>query len=129
MLWWRETLKTGHENIDSQHKKIFDLAEEVMDLNESSSRQQVMEAFQELVRYTNQHFKDEEALMIEKRYKELSSHVKLHQHFIDVLNKLMIKIHSQGVNESNIDELKLLMVDWLMNHIDLVDRKFIESIK
>lgn len=109
--------------------KIFDLADEVLDLDQGSNPEQVMAAFKDLVNYTDHHFKDEEALMKNKNYGDLANHIRLHQHFIEALNHLMVKIQEQGINVSNIDELKLLMVDWLMNHIDSVDRKFIESIK
>jgi hemerythrin len=129
MLWWQEDLKTGYESVDQQHKNIFQLADCVMNLSKESKVKEVTKTFQVLLEYTESHFKDEEALMRKEAYSSLENHIKLHQHFIDQLGKLMDVFKETGITEDNLDELKFLMVEWLMNHIHTEDKKFIEKMQ
>jgi len=129
MLWWSESLKTGNERIDEQHKKIFEIGTEVLDLSAESNHEAIQQTFQRLIDYTQKHFVEEEMLMRDHQYSKLPSHKELHQTFIRDLHKTLTDFNNEGPTEENVDNLKLLMVEWLINHINEADKEFIQTLK
>ena len=59
MLWWEESLKTGFERIDKQHKEIFARAEEMMSVDENTSATRIREMLNFLIDYVLTHFSEE----------------------------------------------------------------------
>lgn len=129
MLWWEESLATGIESIDNQHKGIFDRAEEMLSFNENTEASVVKQALNFLIRYTVNHFADEEDIMIQTGYIDFPIHREQHTYFINEIYKLGISIRDKGVSEDNVDKLKLLIVEWLINHISESDKKFVDFYK
>ena len=129
MLWWSESLKTGNPKVDTQHKKIFELGTGVLDLSPDSSKETVQKTFQELIDYTKKHFTEEEKMMADNGYSSLREHQSLHREFIGKLHNILRDFQATGQREENIDNLKLLMVDWLINHINEADKNFIQTLQ
>lgn len=128
MLWWSDSLKTGNGKIDEQHKKIFKLGTAVLDLTTDSSGEEIQKTFRELIDYTEKHFSEEEQMMGDYGYEKLEKHQTLHQEFIQKLHNTLKDFKATGHTEENIDNLKLLMVDWLINHINEADKEFINTL-
>lgn len=128
MLWWTDSLRTGNVKIDEQHKKIFQLGTEMLDLNQETSKKTIQKTFQELIDYTKKHFSEEEKLMKDHDYSLLQEHQGRHREFIGKLHNILTDFKTTGYSEENIDNLKLLMVDWLINHINEADKDFIETL-
>ncbi|NBG88412.1 bacteriohemerythrin [Isachenkonia alkalipeptolytica] len=128
MLWWSDSLKTGNVKVDTQHKKIFELGTGVLDLTPESSNETLQETFQELIDYTKKHFAEEEKMMGDHGYSKLQEHQGLHREFIQKLHNTLQDFKASGPTEENVDNLKLLMVDWLINHINEADKNFIQKL-
>jgi len=128
MLWWSDSLKTGNDKIDEQHKKIFEIGTEVLDLSAESKNEEIERTFQRLIDYTQKHFVEEEMMMRDHQYSKLPSHKELHQTFINDLHKNLSDFEKEGPTEENVDDLKLLMVEWLIKHINEEDKDFIQTL-
>lgn len=128
MLWWRENLATGIKMIDDQHKGIFEKTEKVLSLDSSSDKKAVNDTFIFLMNYCVNHFSEEEQAMLEYGYKDFKHHREQHNYFIEELYKIHTDIKTNGINEDALDSLKVLVIDWLANHISEEDKKFADSI-
>ena len=126
MLWWTDDLKTGIFTIDKQHKDIFDKANEVFNLGIEEDIEEIKSVFTFLMNYATNHFFDEEQLMIDHNYEKFAEHRKQHNYFIEEVYRLYQR--SNNMTEKDLNELKVLIIDWLANHINKEDRLFIQSI-
>lgn len=129
MLWWTDELKTGVDSIDEQHKSIFKKAEEILELDYDSDEEKIKKTFIFLMDYANNHFYAEEMLMFEAGYKDFLDHKKEHNYFIEAVYNIYTDILETGVSENNLNDLKILIIDWLINHINGADKNFIKQIQ
>jgi len=128
MLWWDNSLLTGIEKVDEQHKSIFEKTEQILALDASSDAKDINRAFAFLMNYAVNHFSEEEQIMIEYDYEDFKIHRAQHNYFIDELYTISQRVKSLGITEDDLDELKVLVIEWLANHIHESDKKFIEAV-
>ncbi|AOY76231.1 bacteriohemerythrin [Clostridium formicaceticum] len=126
MLWWTETLATGILTVDEQHKKIFEKTGEILSLNATSDTKTIHETFDFLSNYVIEHFRDEESAMVKMNYEDFESHSQQHTYFLTEFFKLATEIKQEKIEEETLDNLKILVVEWLANHISQSDKKFAE---
>ncbi len=129
MLWWTDDLKTGIDSIDKQHKSIFDKANEIFNLQSNSSTKEIDNIFIFLMSYANNHFYEEEILMMENSYEEFIKHRRQHNYFIEEIYNIYLNYINGQAIEENLNNLKVLVIEWLANHINGDDRKYIAMIK
>ncbi|PJZ81064.1 bacteriohemerythrin [Leptospira meyeri] len=126
---WDSKYETNISEIDSQHKKLFRLInniETVYDENKehlSGKSKILVDAVSELEDYTLSHFLIEERVMELNQYPELEAHKKQHDRFTDKILELKNRLTS-GNLLSNDEELNQFFGDllnflraWLTNHI------------
>lgn len=74
-ITWSPESSVGHKSLDQQHSKIIKIINSLIDhQHESLSSEAIMEAFEELTRYSRHHLEYEEALLHELRYPDYSEH-------------------------------------------------------
>ncbi len=127
MLWWSDELETGIYLIDQQHKNIFDKANEIFKLGIDQDKAEIKKVFIFLMDYANNHFYNEEKLMMEMEYENFMEHKKEHNYFVEEIYKLYQSICKKGITEEKLNDLKVLIIDWLVNHINSKDKKFIQA--
>ncbi|PKQ16472.1 MAG: hypothetical protein CVT67_04895 [Actinobacteria bacterium HGW-Actinobacteria-7] len=123
---WDPSLETGNEQIDEQHKGIFELARKLHEACETCTPEgdEIADAVYGLSDYVVQHFADEEALMEAARYPELSVHRGMH----DALTGEVLHITTRYFNEENVEpqSLATFLAGWLRTHIRQEDRRFVD---
>jgi len=129
MLWWTDELLTGISVVDKQHKEIFDRAEEIMNFEEDSLKENVKESFDYLIDYVKYHFKSEEEVMIKYCYDNLDNHKNAHASLMESLYKLHEHFLLEGTDQDLLDDFKVLIIKWLINHIDIEDKKFASFVR
>ena len=61
---WSKELSVHNEAIDEQHKKLFEIAGRAYALtNKKATKEEIITILSELLNYTQEHFKDDEAYM------------------------------------------------------------------
>lgn len=128
MLLWSDDLETGIESIDSQHKSIFEKAEEIFELDIDVNQDKFKKLISFLMSYTNAHFSDEEELMINYGYEDLVEHRREHNYFVEEIYKIYLE-SMKKIDQETIIKLKILIIEWLANHIKVDDKKFIKLIR
>lgn len=126
MLWWIDELETGVYMVDEQHRNIFNKANEIFDLGVDKDIVEVKKVFTFLMNYATNHFHDEEQLMMEHEYESFVRHRTQHSYFVEEIYRIYQNISSEGITEKDLNDLKVLIIEWLANHINGEDKKFIQ---
>ena len=123
ILKWNDSLSVKNENIDSQHKKIIELTNNLIkNSNASYNSEIVSETLRDLLLHYRTHFQDEEKLLKEKNYPKLDEHIKIHEKFIyDVA--MFCKNVIEMDNTLTIKLTKFL-VDWVVEHVSVDDQDY-----
>lgn len=124
---WDDAYKVNNEMIDSQHRKLFELADGLYGLVSSgeTDRGKVGKVIQELVEYVMFHFGSEEELMKKIGYADADSHIKAHRDFNDYTSKLVNEFSSG--KDVDLGGLYSFIGKWLVDHITVVDKKLAAS--
>jgi len=121
---WSSSYALGIEIIDVQHKKLFNIMNEIYTASENDSDiQKIIELFDELTKYSNYHFNEEETYFSFMSDENIEIHKQQHQFFIDEIEK--IKQQCLRINGMSL-ELLYFLNDWLVNHIKIEDHKYID---
>ncbi len=127
---WNESLAVGFDRIDTEHKELFRMIQELVDaINQHTCKYKIDSVIKFLEDYANNHFEMEEGYMKDRGYPEYSLHKAEHQKFrvaFSELKKDLEKIKNSGVYTGSY-ELSVatdqMLVDWLLDHIAKIDRK------
>lgn len=129
MYEMKEEYKIGVENIDNQHKKLFELADKAyMLLKDDFSvdkYDKIVHLLSELKEYTIFHFKSEEEYMESINYKRLFTQKIEHDNFIKALENIDYNALDSEQDESLVKILNFLN-DWLVEHILKTDKLIVE---
>ena len=121
---WTKDLSVGVGTIDDQHKMLFEKADK---LYEAGRNHQAKEYIGELLKfledYTKRHFSDEEKYMLSIHYPGLSAQKQAHADFIRQLARLRSDYDASGGNVLVIINANQLMLQWLTQHISVMDKQ------
>lgn len=129
MVLWKDEFCVGIPAIDGQHKKLFDIANQISELLTNQllldKYDQIVAVLNELRDYTVEHFAAEEAYMLQHKYRKFLSHKALHQEFVEKINAVDLE---QIDNEQNLylKEILNFVTDWLVDHILKTDKHITE---
>ena len=122
---WTADLATGIELIDEQHKQLI---EHLNNLSKAVAAQQgpaeVSSTLSFLIDYTDFHFSMEERNMEAHHYPAFETHKALHDEFKAILDKMEVEFRDDGPTPILAESIDTLLVNWLMKHIQVVDREF-----
>ena len=127
---WTPDLNTGHETIDKQHVELFALFDKFVEgCSKGSGKDSLLQLHHSLQEYVDEHFRDEEALMASTNYPGLEQQVREHQMFKRELFALGEKISTQGVTLMELVQMNKLLVNWMVTHVQNVDKKLGEYLR
>lgn len=116
-LVWTDELKTGIDDIDSQHKELFKRINMLRDAaKEGKGRQAIDEVYEFLGKYISEHFSTEESLMNQYAYPQIDSHVSQHKHFIEQYQKLKKELQTSSQKLLAFIETNALLGKWWLDH-------------
>lgn len=129
MYEMKEEYKIGVEQIDEQHKKLFELADKAYMLLKDElvidKYDKIVEILEELKEYTIFHFRSEEEYMQSIGYKRLFTQKIEHDNFIKELENVDYSSIDAKQDESLVKILNFLN-DWLIEHILKTDKLIVE---
>lgn len=124
-LEWEEKYSVGVLEIDNQHKKLFEVINEIMDvIGGHFEQEKVNQLINKLLEYKKFHFATEKKYFKEFNYEGAAEHVLEHQKFGEKLASLQEKYKDDLVNFSF--ALIEFLEDWLINHLMNEDQKYKE---
>lgn len=130
---WTETLATGIKTIDSQHKELFKRINNlVLAIKEHRCKAEIDSTLKFLDDYARVHFAEEEKHMRETNYIGLPQQHEDHKKYLAALAELKEQASQPRIQGSSYDlsaTTNQVVVDWIVDHIIKVDRKFGEFLK
>ena len=122
-LAWKEEYEIGIEAIDRDHKQLLALINHVLaaQLCRTGATFE-RQALDELVAYTERHFKLEESLMEEYDYPDYEGHKAQHDQMVDQVRRFVQRYDEKG--SAALGEVAHYLKLWLLQHINATDRKY-----
>jgi hemerythrin-like metal-binding protein len=128
MINWNDKYSVNIPLIDEQHKKLIGILNKVIYAKgHNGNPEELWEILSEMTNYAITHFATEESYMTAFNYPEYQDHKEEHRGFsskIFAYHDKVIKGDYQFANEL-IEYLK----HWLVNHIQVTDKKYIDCFK
>jgi hemerythrin len=123
LIDWSNDLSVGIEEIDEQHKVLFNLINRLYHgIVQQTDTVVIQEIFNELIQYTVVHFAVEESLMRIFDYPAYDEHRRYHE----VLTKQVVDLHNKFTAAKVTVSMELLtfLRKWLTGHIMVEDKKY-----
>ncbi len=122
-LHWSPNMSVGIDFMDADHKQLIELLTELYDLVDPSQvRVATVAKLDELIDFTEQHFRLEERLMEESNYDDLEKHHQVHQALLKEIGEFRQKLTSGEIEPG--PEMMDFLKDWLVRHILESDKHF-----
>jgi hemerythrin len=121
MFQWKEEYRVGHSEMDTQHKRLFQLAGDLdAAITEGKDSAVLSQALTNLIEYTKHHFACEELLMQNYHYPDFPLHKTFHDDLTERVMKFQESFAAGGTTTAV--ELSGFLDGWLGHHIDEPDR-------
>ncbi|WP_257929259.1 hemerythrin [Campylobacter lari] len=118
---WCDKYSIHNDEIDKQHKKLFELAANVEMISDKPIHKgQIKFLLADFFNYMKEHFSEEEKYMAKIGYPELANHQKIHKSIIQSMIDLIQNIKS--TNDLK-EKLNIIASKWLLEHILREDMK------
>lgn len=123
-LVWQESYECGEPAVDSEHRELFRLANELIDAFFASEKRfdGVTHAYDRLLAHITLHFANEEALLTQHGFAQLDAHRRAHASLLARARDLRNTVVSGGTGLGGI--IEFLAVKVVAHHILEVDRDF-----
>jgi hemerythrin-like metal-binding protein len=128
LITWVPSLEIGIGIIDSQHRSLVDLINQLDKAQEEGRGNEVVgETLEGLINYTHTHFRTEEELLKQHSYEDFDLHCREHRIFTD-----QIEIYRDRCNAGSLrisSNVMAYMRSWLLTHIGSSDRAYTGTLK
>ena len=129
IIWDEKIFSVGIHNLDAQHRELITQTNKLSDtLAEKDSvspdvfNDRIKSVTKSLYNYANYHFLSEEELFSKYDFPEIEEHKKIHAKFTKLIKNYLGDSH--GSEEFSLEYLQDFLVEWIINHIQVEDRKY-----
>lgn len=130
MVVWKDEYLIGVEQVDRQHRELFDRFHRLMDaLTGGTARHELQETIVFLESYAEDHFCEEETLLREYHYPDADSHRTAHETFRQQLCGFRESLAEQGATNLLVIETVRTLFQWLVDHVCGMDRAFVSYLQ
>ena len=121
-MQWSPECKTGFDEIDSQHRLLFAISNELLDIeNPVKQQDEVKYLLHHLIDYVDKHFKTEEEYFSKHSYPGIKDYKERH---IDI-SKQIRQVVTESKNMTELKEhLDTMLDQWIRVHVLIEDKKF-----
>lgn len=124
-LEWNDRYSVGIQSIDNDHKKLIHLINNLQTaIDYKTDEQFEKQTLDEVIDYTQYHFKREEDLMEENEYPDFIPHKETHARMINQVNAY-VEAYEKGDNTA-LEALLGYLKSWLIKHINGTDQEYSE---
>lgn len=119
---WTRDCRLGINDIDSQHRLLFAISNELLDIENPLEEQlEFRYLIDHLRNYVEEHFQFEIKFLEDNQYPDLENHLRKHKEIIQEINDIL----KSGTDLRKLKEqLESLMSRWIKEHICGEDKKY-----
>ncbi len=123
MLEFDPILLTGVDDIDRQHREMFERVDALLEATRNRrSKEEVLRMMEYLGRYAVEHFDAEEREMERTAYPRAEAHRLEHRQFVKELEVLRQELATEGPSVLFIIRVGNRVTEWLREHIYRTDK-------
>ncbi len=128
MVEWEDKFSVGISGIDEEHKKLIGILNKAIIASEHNGNTvETLELLGDMIEYSRKHFSMEEAYMLKFKFPEYQLHKNEHLDFTD---KTIMNYHNFISGDyQTANEILEYLKQWLVNHIQVTDKKYIDCFK
>ena len=121
---WKDSFSVGIEKIDSQHRGLLDLINEIGDLadRQFAAKPEVFTVLNAMVRYAENHFQTEEGYLKKYGYPGLLQQKEAHEAFSESVFSMAGEL--EKASGLSLTAILLYLEDWYADHILGFDRGY-----
>lgn len=120
---WTDDYSVGIKEIDEQHKKLFEILNELHNaMKEAKSKSVLGKVITDLISYTEFHFSSEEILLKNCKYPHFKEHKAIHDQFTKKVKGFEKEYKDGSAIVSH--EIIQFLKEWLVNHIKESDKQY-----
>lgn len=133
-IMWKESYCIGVNNIDQEHRELFQLVKDLLDTVEDEQNWilRSREWKTEIIFLKNRillHFQDEEEYQKSIGYSGYEAHKKLHEGFLKDLDDHETKMRESGFQRKMVKQFAGTIVSWLIYHVTEADQELADAKK
>ncbi|HBA62317.1 MAG TPA: hemerythrin [Lachnospiraceae bacterium] len=123
-----DTLITGNDMIDGQHKELIGKINDLLrSCEKGDGKLTAIKTLDYLADYTDFHFGEEEKLQEEIGYPGITEHKKEHEKFRRTVEELREMLEEEeGPTDAFVSQVQKNVIEWLYGHIKGFDRSVAE---
>ena len=122
-MTWKDDYSVNNEELDSHHKKLVSILNRLYDeCLDADNENCVAPKLDELLAYTDYHFKAEVEYMRRIEYFEVDEHIERHNSFAYRLEEMKRIPHASQLELTK--DLIVFIGKWLLHHVLEEDRKY-----
>lgn len=131
MEWqWDSRLETGIEEIDDQHKELFNRIDQLeLAIYKGKAVPELIKLIEYLETYISEHFSLEEKLMLDNLYPDFAAHSHQHENFRTYINGVLQSFKNRGADSYLAIDIDKHMRKWWENHILKTDMEYVPYLK
>lgn len=119
---WDPNLETGIGKIDGYHRKFFTSFDQLHQAVQARQSKYILREFLEFLElHIEEHFYDEESLMLSEGYPGFLAHKLNHDEFKQRLHALIVRYKFTGHSSSIVIETCSFATTWLVEHVLKMD--------
>lgn len=125
-LDWQSSYESGDSTIDRQHRRLFALANELINAVIAKKKHgDIVFQLEDIESAILEHFQDEEKLMAKHRYEGLEAHKDIHADLVSRLQQLIQKFSAAQFPANEL--IGFIVYDVISQHLTNEDSKFVKS--
>ena len=123
-------LVVGVDEIDEQHRRIFQAANEMLAaMSRGKGQNRLFALLQFLDQHVRDHFALEEKYMLRHDYPGCSEHQARHREFSETFAEFQRRFETEGATVHLVVQTTRFLCDWLQEHIRSSDLALVEFLK
>lgn len=127
-LTWKTSIETGHPVLDAQHRRLFSMANEVINAAVADKeKDELLPLLEELIEQVETHFRTEESVLAELAHPLFEMHRALHRALLSKAQSLFQQYQHDQIQGG--DFVSFIAYDLILNHIAKDDQRFAGEVK
>lgn len=118
-IQWEVGYSVGNEDMDNQHKELFEMINEFF---RQDNKQSAIILFENLSSYIDLHFDSEESMLRQINYPATDDHIKEHEELRHNFNALRKRLDHYDIDIQH--KIGMFLYNWMANHILKSDMEY-----